>query len=152
MFDGKFFRIYCPECTSNVEIITPDFSISQEKDQTLDLHIAKEENGEMLVKNDGDKITVKTKNSEAESEVKQVSSETVAIKPDSDKIDVVEDDEVMLNFMAKNNISATFTISTENVDWPEIPVKKPQTEIVMNTDEVQSENSQDLVKSETIDN
>jgi hypothetical protein len=35
-----------------VEIITPEFSISQEKDQTLDLHIAKEENGEMLVKND----------------------------------------------------------------------------------------------------
>ena len=151
LFDGKFFRIYCPECTSDVEIITPDFSISQEKDQTLDLHIAKEENGEMLVKNDGDKITVKTKNSEKESEATQVSSELVAIKPDSDKIDIVEDDEVMLNFMAKNNISATFTISTENVDWPEISVKKPQTEIVMNTDESQSENSQDLVKPEVID-
>ena len=111
LFDGKFFRIYCPECTSDVEIITPDFSISQEKDQTLDLHIAKEENGEMLVKNDGDKITVKTKNSEKETEIKQVSSELVAIAPDSDKINVVEDGEIMLNFMAKNNISATlFTI------------------------------------------
>ena len=90
LFDGKFFRIYCPECTSNVEIITPDFSISQEKDQTLDLHIAKEENGEMLVKNDWDKITVKTKNSEKEPEVKQISSELVAINPESETIDVVE--------------------------------------------------------------
>ena len=120
LFDGKFFRIYCPECSSNMEIVTPDFSISQEKDQTLDLHIAKEENGEMLVKNDGDKITVKTKNSEDKSEVKQVSAELVAINPNSEKINVVEDDEVMLNFMAKNNISATFTLSTEDVQWPEI--------------------------------
>jgi hypothetical protein len=103
-----------------MEIVTPDFSISQEKDQTLDLHIAKEENGEMLVKNDGDKITVKAKNSEDKPEVKQVSTELVAINPNSEKINVVEDDEVMLNFMAKNNISATFTLSTEDVQWPEI--------------------------------
>jgi hypothetical protein len=102
-----------------MEIITPDFSISQEKDQILDIHIAKEENGEMLVKNDGDKITVKTKHSE-ETEIKQISSELVAINPDSETIDVVEDSEVMLNFLAKNNISATFTLSTENVEWPTI--------------------------------
>ena len=120
LFDGKFFRIYCPECSSDVEIITPDFSISQEKDQTLDLHIAKEENWEMLVKNDGDKITVKTKKSEKENAVKQISTELVAINSDSDKIDIIEDSEIMLNFMTKNNISATFTISTEKVEWPEI--------------------------------
>ena len=86
LFDGKFFRIYSPESKSEMEIVTPDFSITQEKDQTLDLHIAKEENGEMLVKNDGDKITVKTKKSEKETEVKQVNSELVAINPDSEKI------------------------------------------------------------------
>jgi hypothetical protein len=72
----------------------------------------------MLVKNDGDKVTVKTKNSEKE--VKQISSELVAINPNSDKINIIEDDEVMLNFMVKNNISATFSLSTENVQWPEI--------------------------------
>ena len=131
LFDGKFFRIYCPECTSDVEIITPDFSISQEKDQTLNLHIAKEESGEMLVKNDGDKITVKTKNSEKE--VKQISSELVAINPNSDKINVVKDEEVMLNFMAKNNISATFTLSTENVEWPEIKHGEKNNLITMQT-------------------
>lgn len=131
LFDGKFFRIYCPECVSDVEIITPDFSISQEKDQTLDIHIAKEESGEMLVKNDGDKITVKTKNSEKE--VKQISSELVAINPNSDKINIIEDDEVMLNFMAKNNISATFTLSTDNVQWPEIKQEEKNNLIAMQT-------------------
>jgi len=135
LFDGKFFRIYCPECSSNMEIVTPDFSISQEKDQTLDLHIAKEENGEMLVKNDGDKITVKTKNSEDKPEVKQVSTELVAINPNSEKINVVEDDEVMFNFMAKNNISATFTLSTEDVQWPEIKREESTNLIAMQAKE-----------------
>jgi hypothetical protein len=116
-----------------MEIITPDFSISQEKDQSLDLHIAKEESGEMLVKNDGDNITVKTKNSENKAEVKQISSELVAINPESDKINVVEDDEVMLNFMVKNNISATFTLSTDDVQWPEIKHEEKNDLIVMQT-------------------
>lgn len=126
LFDGKFFRIYSPECTSDVEIITPDFSISQEKDQTLDIHIAKEENGELLVKNDWDKVTVKTKNSENKTEVKQISSELVVMNPDSDKINVIEDSEVMLNFMAKNNISATFTLSNDDVQWPSIQKEGPE--------------------------
>ena len=134
LFDGKFFRIYSPECKSDMEIITPDFSISQEKDQTLDIHIAKEENGEMLVKNEWDKVTVKTKNSENKIEVKQMSSELVAINPDSDKINVVEDEEVMLNFMAKNNISATFTLSTEDVEWPTIKSENQNNLVVMQSE------------------
>ena len=142
LFDGKFFRIYCPECSSNMEIVTPDFSISQEKDQTLDLHIAKEENGEILVKNDGDKVTVKTKNSEDKPQVKQVSSELVAIAPDSDKINLVEDDEIMINFMAKNNISATFTLSTEDVQWPEIKREKPTNLVAIETKEENKQTTQ----------
>jgi len=141
LFDGKFFRIYCPECKSDMEIITPDFSISQEKDQALDLHIAKEESGEMLVKNDGDKVTVKTKNSENKTEVKQISSELVTINPDSDKINIMEDDEVMINFMSKNNISATFTLSTEDVQWPEI--KHEEKKNITNTQPEITELSQD---------
>ena len=152
LFDGKFFRIYSPECKSDMEIITPDFSISQWKDQMLDLHIAKEESGEMLVKNDGDNITVKTKNSENKTEVKQISSELVAINPDSDKINVVEDDEVMLNFMAKNNISATFTLSTENVQWPEIKQDEKDNLVITQTwweNKISSENN---IKSGNIEN
>jgi len=135
LFDGKFFRIYCPECTSDVEIITPDFTISQEKDQTLDIHIAKEDDGEMLVKNDGDKVIVKTKNSENKTEVKQISSELVAINSSSDKINHIEDQEVMINFMTKNNISATFTLSTENVQWPEIKREEPTNFVAIQTKE-----------------
>jgi hypothetical protein len=88
----------------------------------------------MLVKNDGDKITVKTKNSENKIEVKQMSSELVAINPDSDKINVVEDEEVMLNFMAKNNISATFTLSTEDVEWPTIKSENQNNLVVMQSE------------------
>ena len=152
LFDGKFFRIYCPECSSDVEIITPDFSISQEKDQTLDLHIAKEENGEMLVKNDGDKVTVKTKNSGNKTEVKQISSELVAINSDSDKINVVKDEEVMLNFMAKNNISATFTLSTDDVQWPEIKYEKKNDLIAMQTWWESKQSPQATAKSDKVEN
>jgi hypothetical protein len=150
LFDGKFFRIYCPECSSDVEIITPDFSISQEKDQTLDIHIAKEENGEMLVKNDGDKIKVKTKKSEKKDEIKEISSELVAINPDSDNIDVLKDSDIMLAFMTKNNISATFTLSTENVEWPTIKAEEkndlvamqPKQESKPQTQNIKSENAE----------
>ena len=93
----------------------------------------------MLVKNDGDKITVKTKNSENNTEVKQISSELVAINTNSDKIDIIEDSEVMLNFMAKNNISATFTLSTEKVEWPE--VKREDTNKLVAT-QTKQENTQ----------
>lgn len=141
LFDGKFFRIYSPRCKSDMEIITPDFSISQEKDQALDLHIAKEENGEMLVKNDGDKITVKTKKSENESEVKQISSELVAISSNSD-IDIVEDSDVMLTFMEKNNISATFTLSSEKVDWPKIQKSESEKFVTMQTNIDDNSNNQ----------
>ena len=158
LFDGKFFRIYCPECSSDVEIITPDFSISQEKDQTLDIHIAKEENGEMLVKNDGDKIKVKTKKSEKKDEIKEISSELVAINPDSDNIDVLKDSDIMLAFMTKNNISATFTLSTENVEWPTIKAEEkndlvamqPKQESKPQTQNIKTENAENWSKDNTV--
>ena len=37
----------------------------------------------------------------------------------------------MFNFMAKNNISATFTLSTEDVQWPEIKREEPTNLIAM---------------------
>lgn len=144
LFDGKFFRIYCPECTSDVEIITPDFSISQGKDQTLDLHIAKEENWELLVKNDGDKIIVKTKKSENKSEVEQSSSELVIINPNSNKINLIEDSDIMLNFLAKNNISATFALSTEKAEWPQIKKDEKKKIVAIQTNDEIKENSQNI--------
>ena len=151
LFDGKFFRIYCPECGSDVEIITPDFSISQKKDQTLDVHIAKEENGKLLVKNDWDKIMVKTKKSENKEGTKQVSSELVAINANSDKINIIEDSEVMLNFMSKNNISATFTLSKEKVEWPKIKREEKSKIVAIQDNQELKQNSQNI-KSEKAEN
>ena len=151
LFDGKFFRIYSPECSSDMEIITPEFSISQEKNQTLDLHIAKEENWEMLVKNDGDKVTVKTKKSEEKTEIKEITSELVAINPNSDNIDVLKDSDIMLAFMEKNNISVTFTLSTENVEWPEIKDEETSKLVIMQTKSESNQKTQNVKSEETTD-
>jgi hypothetical protein len=98
----------------------------------------------MLVKNDGDKITVKTKKSEQETSVKQISSELVAINTNSDKINIVEDGEVMLNFMEKNNISATFTLSTEKVEWPEIKREDKNKLVAMQIEKKNKQLTQDI--------
>lgn len=131
--DGKFFRIYCPECVSDIEIVTPDMSIHQEKNQVLDVHIAKESSWEMIVKNDGDAVVVTSKRNDIEEETELVSSELVAITPDSEKITISSDSDLMAAFMAKNNISATFTLSTEKVDWPTIPAKPSNDVLAMQT-------------------
>lgn len=131
--DGKFFRIYCPECVSDIEIVTPDMSIHQEKNQALDVHIAKESSWEMIVKNDGDAVVVTSKRNDIEEETELVSSELVAITPDSEKITISSDSDLMAAFMAKNNISATFTLSTDEVDWPTIQPKQPKDTLAMQT-------------------
>lgn len=135
LFDGKFFRIYCPGCSSDVEIITPEFSISQEKDQTLDIHIAKEDDGELLVKNDGDKVLVTTRDNDNKNQTKLDSTNVITIASNSANVNFLDDDvDVMSVFMAKNNISATFTLSTGAVEWPTIPSEiKPEKVIAMQT-------------------
>lgn len=143
LFDGKFFRIYCPECSSDVEIVTPEFSISQEKEQTLDIHIAKEDNGELLVKNDGDKVVVATRAGDNKNETKLNSTDVVAIAPDSANVNLLDDNvDAMSIFMAKNNISATFSLSTDAVDWPTIPSEiKPQKVVAMHTGNATNDNA-----------
>ena len=131
IIDGKFFRIYCPECISDIEIITPDVSIHQEKNQVLDVHIAKEENGDMIVKNDWDTVVVTTNKDENKTEL--VSTELVAITQNLEKINISSDSDLMSAFMAKNNISATFALSTENVQWPTIQPQQPKDTIAMQT-------------------
>lgn len=129
LVDWKFFRIYCPECASEIDVVTPDLSIHQDKNQVLDVHIAKEDNWEMLVKNDGDDVTVVTKKDTDKKETKLTSTEIVSLNQDTETIDILEDVDLMSAFMAKNNISATFTLSTEKVDWPTIE-KKPSNELL----------------------
>ncbi len=133
LIDWKFFRIYCPECVSDIEIVTPDLSIHQEKNQALDVHIAKEEDWRILVKNDGDNITVKTNADVAKETKLAAATELVSITKDSEVIDIIDDVDLMSAFMAKNNISATFTVSTDEVNWPTIQPKQPTDTLVMNT-------------------
>lgn len=133
LIDWKFFRIYCPECASDIEIETPDLLIHQDKDQELDIHIAKEEDGKMLVKNNGDEITLTTTKSEWKKETKITSSELVSLASNSEIVDIFDDSDLMDLFLAKNNISATFTLSTETVDWPTIKPKPSNDTLAMET-------------------
>ena len=143
LHDGKFFRIYCPECTSNVEILTPTFLISQEKSNTLDIHIAKDEDWEVLVKNNWDKAKFEFKNTEKEQEAKQIPSKLVAIVTETNTINMVEDSEIMMNFMEKNNISATFTLSTEKVELSKIKKDDSKKVVVAKNEQENKKVSQD---------
>ena len=129
--DWKFFRIYCPECVSDIEIVTPDLSIYQDKNQALDVHIAREENWEILVKNDWDELTVTTTKVEWKKQTKITSSELVSLAPSSESVDVVDDSDLMDLFLAKNNISVTFTLSNEVVDRPTVKPKTPNDALAM---------------------
>ena len=144
LVDWKFFRIYCPECVSDIEILTPDLSIHQDKNQALDVHIAKEDNWEMLVKNEWDAVVVKTKNDDKQKETKLTSTELVAVAPDSEDVDIFSDSDLMSLFMAKNNISATFTLSTDKVEWPVIETKQSKDMLAMETKQDAVENTPEV--------
>ena len=141
LVDWKFFRIYCPECVSDIEIITPDLSIYQDKNQALDVHIAREENWEILVKNDWDELTVTTTKVEWKKQTKITSSELISLAPSSETVDVIDDSDLMDLFLAKNNISATFTLSNEAVDWPTVKPKPSDDVLAMETHIIDEDNS-----------
>ena len=133
LIDWKFFRIYCPDCTSEIDVITPDLSIHQDKNQVLDVHIAKEDDWKLLVKNEWDSITVTTKNWDNKEETKLTPTELVSLTQNSETIDILNDSDLMLLFMAKNDISATFSLSTEKVEWPTVDVRPSNDTLAMNT-------------------
>ncbi|MBO7505367.1 hypothetical protein J6T66_04510 [bacterium] len=88
----------------------------------------------MIVKNDGDAVVVTTKQDDTHKQTELISSELVAIAPNSEKIIISSDSDLMAAFMAKNNISATFTLSTDEVDWPTIQPKQPKDTLAMKID------------------
>jgi hypothetical protein len=87
----------------------------------------------MIVKNDGDAVVVTTKQDDSHKQTELISSELVAIAPNSEKITISSDSDLMVAFMAKNNISATFTLSTDEVEWPTIQPKQPEKTLAMQT-------------------
>lgn len=122
LVDWKFFRIYSPESKSEINIVTPELLIHQDKNQVLDVHIAKEDKGEVLVKNSWDNIKLTAKKNNKE-ETTLMSKDLVSINQNTDTIDILKNSDLMSSFMSKNNISATFTLSTDNVEWPKIEPK-----------------------------
>jgi hypothetical protein len=76
---------------------------------------------------------VTTKKDDSSEQTQLVSSELVAITPDSEKITISTDLDLMAAFMAKNNISATFTLSTDEVQWPTVQPKQPKDTLAMET-------------------
>lgn len=152
LVDWKFFRIYCPDCTSEIDVVTPDVSIHQDKNQALDVQIAKEDDWKLLVKNEWDSITITTTKGgdNNKEETKLTSTDLVLVTQDSETIDILNDSDLMSLFMAKNNISATFTISTEKVEWPTIDVKPSNDTLAMNTN-IDTKDSQVAEPMQSID-
>jgi hypothetical protein len=58
----------------------------------------------------------------------------------------------MLNFMAKNNISATFTLSTENIEWPTIKTEQQNDLIAMEVSQENKKLPENNTKSEKVEN
>lgn len=117
LVDWKFFRMYCPECESEIDIITPDVSIHQEKGQSLDVHIAKDSTERMLVKNDGDALKVIRSNDKTKSETEIQATKLVAIASNQEVVNVLSDSDLMEKFMEENSITSTFSISSKNADY-----------------------------------
>lgn len=109
--------MYCPECESEIDIITPDVSIHQEKGQSLDVHIAKDSTERMLVKNDGDALKVIRSNDKTKSETEIQATKLVAIASNQEVVNVLSDSDLMEKFMEENSITSTFSISSKNADY-----------------------------------
>lgn len=154
--DWKFFRIFCPECESDFEIITSETLIQQEKDQKLDIQIANDW-WDIIVKNDGDPVVISTRKDEKNSSPKILTSETVSIDANLESFDVLDDSDLMSIFKTKNNISWTFTISRDEIQWPQINKESVSKEIVWKTDlkwnpSVKTQVDEDLNIEETQNN
>jgi hypothetical protein len=106
---GNFFKIFNEIADSDIEIIADDISIYTDKNQPLDIQIAKE-GKELLIKNNGGqtKITT-TKNNQITETL--LAKETISIK--NNDINILKDNETFTKFLAKNNISETLSLTNK---------------------------------------
>jgi hypothetical protein len=110
LIQGNFFKIFNETADNDIEIIADDISIQTNKNQTLDLQIAKE-GKEVIIKNDGGatKITTQKNNTKVE---KTLTKEIICIK-DHD-INSITDTKTFTDFLSKNNISETLSLSSSS--------------------------------------
>ncbi|MDR0369177.1 MAG: hypothetical protein LBH96_01180 [Candidatus Peribacteria bacterium] len=134
LLEGNFFKIYNEKPETNVEIITDEVTLFQDKTQILDLQIAKE-GSELIIKNNGGEVKVSTKkdNKIVETTIKK---EVISIQ-DND-INILQDSTKFTEILNKNNISETLSLE-EN--------KSPEQNIISETG---TENKPD--QESTVDN
>ncbi|MDR2541785.1 MAG: hypothetical protein LBD11_08885 [Candidatus Peribacteria bacterium] len=101
--EGIFFKIVNETSDNDFEIIAEDITLRSEKNQPLNLQIAKN-NGETLVKNSGGNAMVVSKKDPLHKEEKLLTKEIVSIK-DNDITTITP--EGFTTFLAKNNITET---------------------------------------------
>jgi hypothetical protein len=119
LISGNFFKIFNETTNNNTEIIAEGISIHSNKNQPLDIQIAKEDT-EILIKNNGGdaKITISTNKEGSTSKVeKTIAKELISIK--NNDINTLTNTETFTEFLAKNNISETLSLTT--------PPKQPLT-------------------------
>jgi hypothetical protein len=104
---GNFFKIFNETTNNDIEIISDDISIQTNKNQTLDLQIAKE-GKEVMIKNNGGstKVTTQKNNTKVE---KTLTKEIVSIH--NSDINIITDTQTFTNFLSRNNISETLSLS-----------------------------------------
>jgi hypothetical protein len=106
LVQGNFFKIFNETVNQDIEIIADDISIQANKYQTLDLQIAKE-GKEVMIKNNGGttKLTTPKNNTTSKD---TLTKEIISIK--NNDINTITD-ETFTNFLSRNNISETLSLS-----------------------------------------
>lgn len=131
MTEGTFFKIVNEVSDNDFEIIAEDITLHSEKNQPLNIQIAKN-NGETLVKNTGGNATVVSQKDPLHKEEKLLAKEVISIK-DNDITNITP--EGFTTFLAKNNITETLFLpdlfdTEETVSLPVDALAFQTTEIV----------------------
>lgn len=121
LFKGNFIEMYNQKTLCNIEIQTEELNLFQEKNQTIDFQLVKED-GEVMIQNKGDELKVTTSKNNQTIEKTINKEEIVSIK--GNDINYIQDTETFNTFLAKNNISETTSIIK--------PINTPEEEIIIN--------------------
>jgi len=112
LLEGNFFKIFNEKSENNLEIIADEISLFQDKNQPLDLQIAKE-GTELMIKNSWGEIKVSTKKNNETIE-KTIRPEEIA-KIKNNDINILSDNAEFSQFLSKHNISETLSLLENKV-------------------------------------
>lgn len=115
LIEGKFFTIYNQTTNHEIEIIADDIAIHSQKNQLLNLQIVKGET-EILIKNNGSTTQISTTKNNQTVEKTLAQEETISIK--NNDINTLTDATSFTDFLARNNISETLSLSNPTKTTP----------------------------------